>query len=86
MSCVVNVTPLSEFAGLEYYTKTADVPVGFPADCGVLMRPCTGAPFFTDGGTTRLVWALLSLPPAAAAVSHRRHRTRRSRSLRSSAS
>jgi hypothetical protein len=27
----------SNFEGLEYYTKTADVPVGFPADCGVLL-------------------------------------------------
>src|SRR5947209_16821738 len=32
------------------------------AACGVVMRPWTGAPFFTDGGTTRLVSALLSLP------------------------
>src|SRR5438270_12904619 len=35
------------------------------AACGVVMRPCTGAPFLTDGGTTRLVSALLSLPLAA---------------------
>ena len=24
---------------------------------GATIRPCTGAPFFTDGGTTRLVSA-----------------------------
>ena len=33
---------------------------------GLVMRPWTGAPFFTVGGTTRLVSALLSLPPAPA--------------------
>ena len=34
--------------------------------CGLVIRPWTGAPFLTVGGTTRLVSALLSLPPAPA--------------------
>lgn len=39
------------------------------AVCGVVMRPCTGAPFFTEGGTTRFVSGLSVLlapaPPIA---------------------